>query len=353
MRTHTSRAHAIGLGLAAAATACSGPSVDLRQSAELAAARAAGYRIAVTPFAVSAPEDGFLIDALAPLGEVVALEPGAQGLPPREQLGIIMRRSVAAWLAMGPFQVMELWASDTRLAHAGLSLADMNDRSRARWMCEELGVDGILFGDVTRWNRSYYVIESAATVGLEAELVDGHTGKSLFVSQRSERVGTGLSGGPTGIVAAATSPLAGLKSSTVAELGRNVARDTAADLNGVPVELAPDEAGRGDAPSFLFYALVRTHERAYRPGERVEVVAVCSPSCEVRFDIGRFRTDIPMVEVDRVDDERGARATFSGHYIVQEGERIGRAPVFLTLRKHGAKEVRAKYRVPGEVTIGG
>jgi hypothetical protein len=69
-------------------------SVDVKQHAEpeLAMLRTMGYRVAVLPFVVSAPEDGFFSESLAPVGEVLALEASREA-PMREQIGELAARA--------------------------------------------------------------------------------------------------------------------------------------------------------------------------------------------------------------------------------------------------------------------
>ncbi len=56
-----------------------------------------------------------------------------------------------------------------------------------------------------------------------------------------------------------------------------------------------------------------------------------SGNAEAAFDIGRYRTGIPMVAITSIPDPRGERVTYMGTYIVQEGESLGPTPVFVVL----------------------
>lgn len=340
-------------------TACSGASVRVRVADELPALRENGYRVAVMPFAVSAPDEGLLESSLAPVGQLFALELGGDGLPARAAIGTVLRSGVVTWLSQGPFEVVETWTSDTALAHDGLDVAAMNDRGRAPEVARRLGVDGVLYGDVLSWNRSYYVLQSVAEVGLRMELVDGSSGRSLFLTERTESVGAGLSGGPTGILSAATEPIAGLRASTLQELTRAVARNAVLDLRGAePTEAAAAGAAPPPppmpVPRLSFLALARPRPGPFRAGDRIEVVALASPDCEVRFDLGRWRLDIPMVAAARHADVRGERVTYTGHYVVQPGDRAEGLPLTCTIRRHGAGRVSAThYRWDGTVDVDG
>ncbi|MCA8956151.1 MAG: hypothetical protein KDC87_08755 [Planctomycetes bacterium] len=323
--------------------------VQTESDPRLAGLRAMGYRIAVMPFAVTAPADGFLASSLAPVGELFALEPGAPRLPDRARIGALLRGDVVAWLRQGAFEVVETWVSDTKLAHSGMSAGELADPKFARRVAAVLKVDGVLYGDVLRWNRAYYVLESRAEVALRLELHDGPTRERLFRTERSESVGSGLSGGPTGLVAAATEPLAALRGSQLRELTRAVGRHAAIDLNGGALRPEPGPL----TPRLSVFALARPHPGPFRVGERIDLLAIGTPGCVVRFDLGRLRVGVPMLETSRFEDPRGARATYEGHYVVQEVDPRVRLPVYGTIHPAGSpRAMMTRYRWGGEVEIG-
>jgi hypothetical protein len=261
---------------------------------------------------------------------------------------MILRNDVVAWLRQGSFDVVEPWITDTAVFHAGLGVKGVTDPARAVEIARLLQVDAVLFGDVTRWNRSYYVLQSTAEVALKLDLRESN-GTELFEGERSERIGAGLSGGPTGFISAATEPLAGLKGSALRDLMRSTARDAALDLNGgtLGAEMGPL------APRLSFVAVQQLHAGPYLPGERIEVIAVGTPDCEVRCDIGRLHTGVPMPMTMRLADPRGDRATYQGAYIVQQGDSVQGLPVYCTIRRGNAQKTQAsRYRWEGVVALG-
>lgn len=314
--------------------ACSHASMTLKTAPDFDLIRSGGYRLAVMPFSVSAEMDGFFTEALGALGDLLAVEAVNENAPPTAKAATIMRRAFTASLAGGPFQVADLWTVDTELAHAGFTLEQRRDRANGRRFAELLDVDGVLFGDVVEWNRSYYVAQSVQRVGLEVSIVDRRKGETIYEARRTEQQGAGISGGPTGQISAITAPIEGLKGSTMAVLARQLARNAAKELTGVdPASDIDSAASRGDAPRIAFSSVALPGKLPLRAGETVTVVAVGTPGADVRFDIGRWRTGVPMVQRDVVDDPRGPRATYIGEYMVQQGEKILAAPIFVTVRK--------------------
>ena len=103
------------LALALLPVACTGIDSKHEAAPELAALRTMGYRIAVIPFAVSAPADGFLTDSLGSVGELISLE-ASRAVPMRERLGNVLHDDVVAWLQQTEFDVIDPWHVRTQLA---------------------------------------------------------------------------------------------------------------------------------------------------------------------------------------------------------------------------------------------
>jgi hypothetical protein len=350
MNTITAAQRLLGSLLAACTlfSGCTGVDVVTKEAPELAALRASGYRVAVMPFAVSAPMDGFVTDALGPVGEVLALSAAAT-VPVHDQVGSLMRQQAVVWLQQSAFTIVDPWHVDTQLAHAGIDAAAARDPDNARRIAALLAVDGLVYGDVQRWNRSYYVLQSTIEVALGLTLRDAMSGTSLFTSERVERLGSGLTGGPTGYVSAATEPVAGLRGSQLVDLTRAVTRHTVVDLNG---GMLGSDAG-ASAPRLSLVSLLRPHELPFAAGERIEVVAVGTPDCDVRFDLGRLRTAVPMVETERHADPRGERATYRGHYVVDAVDVASGLVLSATIQRGGARRGAAvHYAAIARVDLG-
>ncbi|MCA8949765.1 MAG: hypothetical protein KDE27_09700 [Planctomycetes bacterium] len=321
----------LALLLAIVPLGCSGVDVRREVAPEFAMLREAGLRIAVMPFATTAPQSGFLGDALESLGGVLALSANSAS-PPRERVAGLLRADVVGWLQQTGLEVVEPWHIDTQLAHAKVSPEAARSTESAAGIAQALGVDAVLYGDVTRWNRSYYVVQSFAEVGLHLTLVDAG-GRRLFETERAESLGAGIGGGPTGYVSAVTAPLAGLSGEHLRELTRSITRNAVADLNGGELGVVPGPL----TPKLTVVGLAATHDGPFRIGERVEVIAVGSPGCEVRFDIGRLRTEVPMVQTSVMADPRGDRATYVGHYVLQPGDTAVDLPLGCTIRRGAAR----------------
>ena len=180
--------------------------------------------------------------------------------------------------------------------------------------------------------------------------MDGGSGKRLFTTTRTETIGSGLSGGPTGYVSAATEPLAGLRGSHLLYLTRSVTRNAVTDLNGGMLGNQPGPT----SPRLSVVALAKAHEGAFRIGERVDVIAVGTPDCDVRFDVGRLRVEVPMQQPAVEEAPRGKRATYLGHYVVAPADVAQDLPLTCTIQRGtGRRTVATRYRWNGSVALDG
>jgi len=327
----------VSLGLALALGACSSDGGTAWAAPELPMVRRQGYRIAVLPFTVSAPEDDFLIPEPGALGNVLSLGGLSNDAPPRHVAAHLLRRGIVWTLADSPFDVMALWVTDTELSHQQI---DPNATSPEQ-IAKALGVDGVLYGDVTAWNRSYYGVESYLTAGLSLRLVDGASGRTLFEGSHTEQIAAGVTGGPTAVVSAGTEPVSGLDGGKLVTAGRKLVRHLAGQLSGrEPRVMMTPEAGGGISPTLSFVSVAPDRDGMLVPGDRIRVIAIGTPGSDVRFSLGHYQTAIPMPAVAVAKDPRGDRATYVGTYVVQAGERLSPTRVEVSIEKLGLRQTR-------------
>lgn len=317
--------------------ACTSMDGRVRRASEFPSLRQGGLRVAALPFAVSAAEDDAVSGSLAPLAGLLALEGLGADAPQAMAAGGVMQRALLALLAGSPLNMEEQWVTRTELAHAGFSMSALQDRQRAREFAELLHVDALLYGEVYEWDRSYYGLQSTQSVGLRVWLIDGATGEELAFAERWRREGAGLSGGPTGYFSVATAPIQGLASSTLSFLAIQVAYDIAEDLlGGAPPQSFDFANARGTSPRLSVVAADPLGDPGLAAGERLQVVAVGTAGSRVSFDLGGYRTRVPMLEVDSAADPRGGRSTYVGHYVVQAGEELAASPIRVHIERTNA-----------------
>lgn len=85
------------------------------------------------------------------------------------------------------------------------------------------------------------------------------------------------------------------------------------------------------------------------------MVAISTGGARATFDIGSYRTDIPMIPTATVADPRGDRTTWVGRYVVEEGEHLAPTPVLVHVQRESERDPgRTTRRLAGPlVGIGG
>jgi hypothetical protein len=327
---------------------CTGISASNTAAPELPSLRAAGYRIAVLPFTVTAPEDGFLGDSLAPVGELLALE-ARRELPMRDRLGALVHDDAVAWLRHSDFQVLEPWHVLTHArphrpaAERTLDAAQLRPspaRSAPTACCTAKCAAGTATTTCcSRWSRSRCT--SNCSTRRPAARCSRAIGRDdrLGPDRRPDRLRVG--GDRTDRRPARLD---------LRSLTRSVTRHAVTDLNGGELGAEPGAT----SPRLALVALAKDHDGPFRVGERVDVIAVGSPDCQVCFDLGALRTVVPMRETQPRRRTAGARATYLGHYIVQASDRAEELPVTCTIQRGKARRtVAVRYRWAGSVALAG
>lgn len=186
---------------------------------------------------------------------VLPLETKRKGWAP---IATKLRAHVAAALQESPFDLVELQRIDGVLkAHGWQEGESVSEAAALGEVAEALDADLLLRGTVTKWGRSYLIVQSWVTAGMKLELIDPISGEVIWAQERANRRHAGILKGPTGYKSIATSPITGLKGSHLERVGQHLARAMAEDLSRAPAVLAyaservaPKLAG-GAGPSTL------------------------------------------------------------------------------------------------------
>jgi hypothetical protein len=260
--------------------------------------------------------------------------------PPDSDKGAMTLRSLlVAKTAGSPICIIPTRASDTALGHLGLldKAADMDPVELGRI----LSVDAILYGDLDDWSGHYYVIESRSVVEGGVRLVSCLDRRELLKIRAGVSDAAGVSGGPTGYISAAATPLAALGSGPFRDLAvkwANVVGDELGRVEGVanrePGAMAPQTSPPFIAASAASLRL-RGLQQEPAAGDWIEVVALGAPGCQASFDLGTLHCRVPMTEVARLaraGAEGETAATYRGSLKIGPEDAVESAPIIVTLR---------------------
>lgn len=190
-----------------------------------------------------------------------------------------------------------------QLAHHGFGKAPLYNqekitRTSAKELCELLSCDALLFGTVTAWDRSYYGIQSVATVGVDLKLVRAADGKQLFTASGKDSDSRGLTKGPTGFSSLVLEPIRGLDNDIIAGLAQ---RTVATMLKPLALQNRPEYLN--SSPPAIFASSHDVNSGEISRKSPMTVVLLGTGKKSASFSIGKAIEEIPMIEKD------------AGHYI--------------------------------------
>ena len=170
-------------------------------------------RVAVLPF-VEIDSDGKVMDSDTSLliDHVSVL---SQDL--NEKPRTLVRKVVQSELDNTALDMLAPALVNTKLMHNGFSDKDQNFdlpkifATGAREYCTKVfDCDAVLYGKVTKWDRSYYGIQSSTTVAIELNLISARDGKTLYTATATDSDSRGITKIPTGFSDLVIEPIRGL-----------------------------------------------------------------------------------------------------------------------------------------------
>jgi hypothetical protein len=154
-----------------------------------------------------------------------------------------------------------------------------------------LSCDAVMYGKVTRWDRSYYGIQSVATVAINLKLVSAKTGKLMYEIDAEDSESRGISKGPTGFSNLALEPIKGLDNEIIQDLARDVA-----DKAILPLSSRSRPEFLKTAPPAIIASGHDARGGIIGSKDKVVVIAFGSPGQSATFSVGNVALNIPMLE---------------------------------------------------------
>ena len=287
-------------------------------------------RVAVLPFL-----HGDATGAAAPLDDSlwidnVSVVSSKLRQPPER----FVRKLVLDGLQRSGLDVLPANSISGTLVHSGFGLGHEIDLLRVhaaapRELCLLLGCDALVYGKLTRWERSYYAIQSVSTVGVELKLVRGVDGAVLFSSSATDSDSRGVTKIPTGFSDLVLEPIRGLDNEIIVDLSRRLVRKML-----LPLTVEERSAAlASDAP--VIEAVVQTAVDGVVSRDRPLAVALSgSPGHRAFFSIGSAFENVPMVERE------------PGHYLGElyplPSDRFENQPLRVVLTDAFGRETRSE-----------
>ena len=251
-------------------------------------------RIAVLPFVVKDSEGKIVNEEGRLLVDNLSLISSAVEETPAQTV----RKQTTAELKKTSLDLVSGTLIDIDLPHHGYARADGTLDLERVWLtppsqlCSSfLSCDAILYGTVTRWDRSYYGLESVNTVGIEIKIVSAKNGAILFSSEARDSESRGISKIPTGISSIFLEPIKGLDSDIITNLSSTVVKKMLQPL------IVANRPHYVDSSPPAIYA--SSHDGANRKiSEQQPLVIVLfgSEGAQASFSIGNVIESVPMLE---------------------------------------------------------
>jgi len=223
----------------------------------------------------------------------------------------VVRRGFYNHFSSLPYTDMELYKVNSLLSKAGLTDAETISKTSPQELGRILGVDAVVFGEISNFDKLFLVLYSQVSVGAEIKMYDARTGNFLWSGKHTVRKHEGgISTNPIGLIAVVISTALNMRDIQLLRANDDLFRDM---VKTIPV---PSIAEALKPPSITLL----TQDSKGLPkkaGDEIKVVIQGAPRMQAWFDIGVYKKHLEMKEV-----EPGG---YYGVYKVLPGDNIDKA----------------------------
>jgi len=229
-----------------------------------------------------------------------------------------MRKGFYNHFSSLPFKDMELYRVDTSLRKAGLTDPEKISKTAPQELGKILGVDAVVFGEISNFDKLFAVMYSQVSVGAEIKMYDTKTGNFLWSGKHTVRKHEGgISTNPIGIVATIIATTMNIRDIQLLRANDDLFREM---VKTIPVPAIADML----RPPVITLLTQDSKGLPKKAGAEIQVVIQGTPKMQAYFDIGDYKKNIDMQEV-----EPGG---YYGVYKVLPGDNIEKAVVTGYLR---------------------
>jgi len=235
-----------------------------------------------------------------------------------------------------PYRDVELNIVDEKIVHleksTGKSILDLKPQE----VCQSIGCDGLIYGKVTDYVKTYAVAYSQLGIEAEIWMVNAKTGKEVFRIRDSVRYHEGnIPLSPIGLIMTAVSTAMNIREiqqiRMVSELAYKF-NEKIPSPSGMAVEDRP----------VIKEVLTNVKEGPFGKGKVIRVGLEGEKGAVAMFDIGNFKKAILMKETKP--------GIYLGEYLVLPGDNATDMPIIAYLKRPGGLESQW-VDVSGLVTI--
>lgn len=263
----------------------------------------------------------------------------------------IVRRGMYNHISSLPFKDLEIFQTDRRLKNAGISDTRDVDRmikENPKKLKSILGVDAVVSGQVTHFDRIFVGIYSQVAVGCKVRMWDLKTGNLLWQADHISRAHAGgISLSPVGLALATVAAVWNLQGTAMLSQTDELFREIVSTVDVPESALAL----QSPPPRIDMVAAINSG-KPLTLGEKAAFRVIGDPGCSAYVDLGDFKSTIPLAPVSpsvkealrvevldaikknyrdtgheltpgliaAVEKELASREIYEGHYSIEPGE---------------------------------
>jgi len=203
-----------------------------------------------------------------------------------------VRRGFYNHFSSMPFNDMQLFRVDNALRKAGLTDPLAINKMKPEELGKILGVDAVVYGEITDFDKLFLAIYSQVAVGAKVRMYDAKTGAFLWSGEHTARIHEGgISTTPLGIIATIVATSLNMRDIQLLRACDDLFRDM---VKTIP---APSIAEALQPPPIMLLTQ-DTKNLPKKAGDEIKVVIQGAPKMLASFDIGDYRKQIDMKEVE-------------------------------------------------------
>lgn len=207
----------------------------------------------------------------------------------------LVRRGMYNHVASLPFSDQEMHETDRLLANAGLNVESAYAllASDPKQLRSVLGVDAVLTGQVTAFDRFFMGIVSQVAVGCEVQLTDLASGKLLWRAKHlSREFGGGVAISPIGLAISTIASAWNIRDEQYDRKTDDLFREIVQSLEqSLPKSLQR----RIPPPPRLDFFTVTSQGDYFRAGNEIRFRIAGAPDCEAYVDLPGYKTGIALL----------------------------------------------------------
>lgn len=203
-----------------------------------------------------------------------------------------MRRGFYNHFSSLPFKDMELHMVDNLLRKAGLTDPVVISKTSPKELGKILGVDAVVFGEVSNFDKLFLVMYSQVSVGAEIKMFDTKTGNFLWSGKNVVRKHEGgISTTPVGVIATIVATSMNIRDIQLLRANDDLFRDM---VKTMPVPRIADTL----RPPTIRLLTQDSRGLPLKAGAELKVVIQGTPKMQAFFDIGESKKNIDMQEIE-------------------------------------------------------